>query len=330
MNIVKSLAFTSLLCISSLSYAQNTLINAFYYDFSDEFINTLSHEIDSKAKDGGYNIKNYNATASLSLQSEQIDSAFANNNKNFLLNLVDPVYATNVVDSIKDDTTKLLFINRMPKKEVLTSYKNAYFIGAKAKSSGIIQASIVHDYYEKNPTLDKNHDGILNIVFLKGEINHEDTVCRTKAFLEGLDSFNIKYKVIFEDYANWSFNQGYEAFNRAVDKNGLDNIELIVANNDAMALGALAWLNENDYNTLLNDNFIAVVGIDAIKDAIDAINSGKMIGSVCNDAKTMAKIAIDLFSMPNIDLTKLSKDYNVTIDGKVIEVPYKKVVKQDK
>ena len=330
MNIVKSLAFTSLLCISSLSNAQNNYINAFYYDISDEFINTLSHEVNTQAKDKGYSIKDYNATSSLSLQSEQIDSAFANSNKNFLINLVDPSYATNVIDSVKDDTTKLLFINRMPKKDVLSSYKNAYFIGAKAQSSGAIQADIVHDYIKEHGSLDKNYDGVLNIVLLKGEINHEDTKCRSKAFLEGLDSFNIKYKVIFEDYANWTFNLGYEAFNRAVDKNGLDNIELVVANNDAMALGALAWLNENDYNNLNNGKFIAVVGIDAIKDAIDAINSGKMIGSVCNDAKTMAKIAIDLFSMPNIDLTKLSKDYNITIDGKVIEVPYKKVVKQDK
>ena len=75
----------------------------------------------------------------------------------------------------------------------------------------------------------------------------------------------------------------------------LDAIELIIANSDAMALGAVRSLNEIGYN-LGNPGSprIPVIGVDATPQAMEAIAMGKMAGTVKQDSDLMGKIIVTL------------------------------------
>jgi len=70
-----------------------------------------------------------------------------------------------------------------------------------------------------------------------------------------------------------------------------DKLKLIIANNDAMALGAVKALNESGYNLEGDDPamFIPLVGVDAVPRAIAAIQKGMMSGTVVQDGDAMGR-----------------------------------------
>jgi methyl-galactoside transport system substrate-binding protein len=74
-------------------------------------------------------------------------------------------------------------------------------------------------------------------------------------------------------------------------------IELVIANNDDMALGAVSALQGAGYNKQ-GGKVIPVFGVDATEAAKSAIAEGSMIGTIKQDAEGMAdailKIAVNL------------------------------------
>ena len=64
-------------------------------------------------------------------------------------------------------------------------------------------------------------------------------------------------------------------------------VELIIANNDEMALGAVAGLQGAGYNDGKGKT-IHVFGVDATDAAKEAIGNGSMIGTIKQDAEGMA------------------------------------------
>ena len=64
-------------------------------------------------------------------------------------------------------------------------------------------------------------------------------------------------------------------------------VELVIANNDEMALGALAALEEHGYNKP-GARYIPIFGIDATEAAKAKIESGAMTGTVKQDGRAMA------------------------------------------
>ena len=64
-------------------------------------------------------------------------------------------------------------------------------------------------------------------------------------------------------------------------------VELVIANNDDMALGAISGLQSAGYNNGTGKT-IPVFGVDATEAAKDAITKGQMIGTIKQDADGMA------------------------------------------
>lgn len=71
-----------------------------------------------------------------------------------------------------------------------------------------------------------------------------------------------------------------------------DAVDVILSNNDGMALGILASTNFKKAG-------IPIFGVDALADAIQAIKDGTMAGTIKNDSYTQAKVVLQLFK--NID-----------------------------
>ena len=64
-------------------------------------------------------------------------------------------------------------------------------------------------------------------------------------------------------------------------------VELVIANNDEMAIGAITALQNAGYNKE-GATVIPVFGVDATDAAKDAISAGSMIGTIKQDADGMA------------------------------------------
>jgi methyl-galactoside transport system substrate-binding protein len=70
--------------------------------------------------------------------------------------------------------------------------------------------------------------------------------------------------------------------------NGNNMIELVIANNDSMAEGAISALNAAGFNNGGTGPKIPVFGVDATEAAKSLIAGGRMTGTVMQDAAGMA------------------------------------------
>jgi methyl-galactoside transport system substrate-binding protein len=117
-----------------------------------------------------------------------------------------------------------------------------------------------------------------------------------------------------------------------LEKNG-EAMELLISNNDAMALGAIERMSEKGFfqDTNLNgiidrstEPWFPVVGIDGLSLASESIKNGYLYGSVKNDSQNMALIIIELTKWL---LEKRPLDdfpYEIT-NGKYVWVNYQKM-----
>lgn len=73
-----------------------------------------------------------------------------------------------------------------------------------------------------------------------------------------------------------------------------NKIEVVIANNDKMAIGAIQALQQYGYNKGGNTKTIPVVGVDAIPEAQELIKQGIMTGSILQDAQAMAEVTYNI------------------------------------
>lgn len=301
----------------------------FYYDLSVSFISTLKEKIDAEAKEAGLTLTEYNAAGDAMTQRSQLQAAVtADENAPLIVNLVDPRKAAEVVKMAKKTNRRVIFFNRQPETKMFDNYKYAWYVGADPVLAGDYQADLIVDYIHAHRDVDRNHDGIISVVMLKGEKEHQETAYRSNAVLRVLDQNNISYEVSYETYSDWSFRQGYDYMNINLSQNGLDKTELVIANNDTLALGAVRALNEHGYNDGSNGKYIPVFGIDAIPQALKAISDGTLTGTVINDAESMAETIVKLAISDEYQSKRLSKEIGYFINqNHTINIPYAEITR---
>lgn len=329
---VKAALKISVVCsqilLAAASYAaESKSADVFYYNLTDSFIANLDKIMTQKAQEEGITLKKYNAADDAFFQSETIDIALADKkNQPLLINLVDSSYADELLSSLPEDSTRqIIFFNRNISEHALNSYDNAWFVGTSPKESGRYQADILVSYLKAHPEYDKNKNGVLDLVMLKGEETHLDAILRTQEVLKVLNEEGIKYKVVFSANANWQFQKGFDFMDQAIGSLTFNNIEAVVCNNDAMAMGAITDLNQYGYNLGEADKYIPVLGIDAIPEARKAIKEGRMLGTVCNDAAKLSEVLVTMVKLGSKDSEEISEAIGLPVLDKRISVPYHQI-----
>ena len=151
---------------------------------------------------------------------------------------------------------------------------------------------------------DINGDGKISYVMLKGQEGNMEAIARTrfavedanevlkaaeKPELEFYDSAN-KNKYLVDQDGLWSSAAATNYMGTALAQYTEANknmIELVIANNDEMALGAVSALQAAGYNKS-GGKIIPVFGVDATDAAKAAVKSGSMTGTIKQDAAGMA------------------------------------------
>ena len=111
-----------------------------------------------------------------------------------------------------------------------------------------------------------------------------------KPELEFYDASN-KNKYLVDQNGQWSSAAATDYMGTILAQYSESNknmVELVIANNDDMALGAISSLQTAGYNKE-GAKAIPVFGVDATDAAKSAIKSGAMVGTIKQDADGMAK-----------------------------------------
>lgn len=290
------------------------------YSYNDNFLSFMRRNIESMLTGKASFIMN-DSENDQAKQYDQIDAAIQREVDALAINLVDPMSANMVIDKAKKAGIPVIFFNIEPRLEHIMSYDKVWYVGTRSKESGDIQGEMVLKAWQSNPKWDKNGDGKIQYLLLKGLAGHPDTEGRTERIKAILTENGVDLEELDEQTANWDILQAQNIANTWIKKYG-DNIEFIFSNNDSMALGALQSVQSLGYNQGDNNKFIPIVGVDAIPDMLNEIKKGTVVGSVLNDALNQAKAVVDLSLNVSTDKDPL-EGTDWTLDNvKAVRVPY--------
>ena len=155
-------------------------------------------------------------------------------------------------------------------------WEDLYYVGCDAEQSGVMQGEIAADYIKNHPEVDKNQDGEIQYVLLEGEAGHQDAISRTDFSVKTLIEKEVNLEKLSYQFADWNRGQAENRMNRLISQYK-DGIELVISNNDEMALGAVQAIKDAG---LTPGEDIQVVGIDGQKEAWELVKSGEMLGTV--------------------------------------------------
>lgn len=252
-------------------------------------------------------------------QNRQLDDMVAKGAKSLVINLVDVGQGKAMIDKYCG-RIHLVFFNRSPGDKNLASCPTAYFVDGDAVQAGVLQGLSVLEKWKKNPNWDKNKDGKIQFAMLQGIPNHAGAMARTKwaiGTMQNYPSLGIPVEQVFSDYANFNGEKAKELMNSWLLSPDFDKVEVILANNDTMALGASQVLKDNNLK-------LPIFGIDATNDAKKAITAGDMTATVFNDYANQARASLRLASNLSAGVEPLvGIDYKM--EHKVIRVPYQEL-----
>ena len=223
------------------------------------------------------------------------------------VNLVDRTAPSRIIRMAKQEDIPVLFFNREPVREDLMQWEKLYYIGCNAEQSGIMQGEIVADYIKNHPEVDKNQDGKIQYILLEGEAGHQDAISRTEYSVKTLMKNDVMLEKLSYQLADWNRGQAENRMNRLISQYG-KKIELVMSNNDEMALGAVEAYRKAGY---AREDWPVIFGIDGLEEALEAVKAGEMQGSILNDrvdqAKEMAKMAVELFEGEDFEQESLKE-----------------------
>lgn len=267
------------------------------YQQDDTFISTVAQQLDrlfqaeEQKRDLKMNLTLADGRGSQSAQNEQVDRFLSQGYDIICVNLVDRTAAAVIIDKAQAVGVPVIFFNREPVKEDLDRWEGAYYVGSKADRAGRLQGGIVLDAWRQDAAaLDRSGDGVLQYVMLEGEPGHQDTLLRTEYSIKTLTAAGVVTEKLANYNANWQRGLATTRMTAWLEQFG-DSVEVVFANNDDMALGAIdACLAAG----MTMEELPFVVGVDATPPALEAVAAGTLKGTVQNDAAGQAQSIVAL------------------------------------
>ena len=207
----------------------------------------------------------------------------------------------------RNEDIPVIFFNREPVREDLMQWEKLYYVGCDAEQSGIMQGEIAEEYIKSHPEVDKNKDGKIQYVLLEGEAGHQDAISRTEYSVKTLMKNDVSLEKLSYQFADWNRGQAENRMTRLISQYE-DGIELVISNNDEMALGAVEAYRKSEY---VPSEWPVIFGIDGLDSALEAVKSGEMQGTVYNDkeeqALEMARLSLEIFRGENVYRSQLKE-----------------------
>ncbi len=312
MKKILSFMLIILMFLSLTACGENTKggeISVFYYTYSDTYISSVRAAMDKYLKEAGFKFNNYDANGNQSAQTEQIDVAISKGSSMLVVNVVDTGSndaAQTIIEKARAADIPVVFFNRSVEESVVKSYDKCVFVGTDYEMAGHMQGQMIGQYLVQNfDAVDLNKDGKISYVMFKGQEGNMEAIARTQYGVEDCDKLLVeakKPKLSYYDPSNtnkylvdqdglWSSAAATNYMSTILAKYSEANknmVELVIANNDEMALGAVSALQGAGYNKA-GGKTIPVFGVDATDAARSAIDAKSMTGTIKQDADGMAK-----------------------------------------
>ena len=290
-------------------------IAIFWYTFGDTYLSSVRAAMNEALAAANLKYHDYDANGSQTTQTEQIQTAITKGAAVLVVNIVDASSddATQaIINMAKDAELPLVFFNRSVSEELVSAYDKAAYVGTDYTMAGHMEGKMIGEYVLANyDAVDLNGDGTISYVMFKGQEGNMEADARTQYGVEDADAVltaagkpalafydaNNASKYLVDQNGAWSAAQGQEYMQTILTQYSEANgnmVELVIANNDDMALGAIAALQAAGYNKNDGGVTIPVFGVDATAAAQEAIAAKSMTGTIKQDAVGMANAVVKI------------------------------------
>lgn len=282
----------------------------------DEFLSTLETGAKSAADELGVTLSSQDAQNDTGKLIQFIESARNAGDDAVLVNLVDAETAQQCIEAAGD--MKVVFVNRVPADTSLLEVGKSAAVVSDENTSGYYQGEFLANYFKEQGKTD------IKYLMLQGTLGLVHTEQRSASVLKGLADNGINATeaaaplVADYDRAN--------AMDMISPLLSTTEFDCIIANNDAMALGAVEAMQAQG----MDPTSIPIVGIDATVDGVQAIKDGTLAMTVFQDANGQGygavKAAANLIEgKPINDGT----DYETDETGNICWVPFEPVTPEN-
>jgi len=300
---------------ATAAQAADTRIGVTIYKYDDNFMSLMRKEINKEAKAlNDVELLMNDSQNAQSIQNDQVDVLLSKGVKALAINLVDPAAAPTIIGKAKPDNIPVVFFNKDPGAKAIGSYEHAYYVGTDPKESGLIQGDLIAKQWKANPALDLNKDGKIQYVLLKGEPGHPDAEARTKYVVEQLNAKGIQTEQLFIDTGMWDAAMAKDKVDAWLSSSKANEIEVIISNNDGMAMGALEAARAHGKQ-------LPIFGVDALPEVLQLIKKGEIAGTVLNDGVNQGKAVVNLAN--NLSHGKpATEGTKWELKDRVVRIPY--------
>lgn len=306
-------------CMTGCGRQDTYRVAVFAYKFDDSYIATVRSALEKYFKDHGdrMQVTFYNGENNQQTQSAQIDTAITGGADLLIINAVDFKSAGEALAAkAHQKGVPVIFFNREVSDAAVKTSDNICFVGTDPDAPGYMQGEQVAALLGTNEAFrkyDLNGDGKIQYAMFRAEVGNAEADGRTRYSVERANRLlaendaltaadkegSVLERVGADQPANWdsaTANNMMGSLFRV--QGGVPNIELVLCNNDDMALGVISALEAKGYNKQGSRDaggaYIPVFGVDALATAMDAIKNGKMQGTVKQDGDAMAKAIVQI------------------------------------
>lgn len=256
-NLLTTFVIASILSFSLSAFAKDLVIGAPMPSFADKW-QTYLH-------DGIRKFDEEHADVEIKLTDANEDPArMLNDVDNFIDAGVDALLIVPTdVATVKPIAKKakkagipLIIVNRLPDEKTMKNITS--YVGSKSIQAGILQA-------EEVVRLLDGKDG--RVAIMMGILGQEAQIQRT-AGNKQIFAKHDNIKIVTEQEGRWDRAKGMQLAEDWLQSD--KNINVIVSNNDEMAIGALLAANKAG----LKDEDLIIAGVDATPDALEFLGKG--------------------------------------------------------
>jgi methyl-galactoside transport system substrate-binding protein len=300
---------------SADSTAKDFVASIFYYDYDDVYIGSVRNALTADLASNRITYQEYDADHDQITQNTQIDKAIENGADILIVNIVNSGSAERsdvICQKAASANTPLVFFNRPIEEEgyegvILDYYDDVAFVGTDSAEAGHLQGKMIGEYLvEHYDEVDLNGDGRISYAMFKGEAANAEAIYRTaysvedaNAILQSAGHPDLAYfdptsvdKFQLDLTGSWTRESAMSYMTTNLVHHNEENgnmIELVIANSDSMAEGAIDALQTFGYNLgTPGSTTIPVFGVDASAAGRELIAKGIMTGTIAQDSQAMA------------------------------------------
>ena len=273
------------------------VIGASMLSLQSEFVVNVKDAMEARAKEKNIALIVNDAQRTADKQVQQIETFISQKVDAIILNPCEVEASSPAIEKAKAAGIPIINVNSE------TAAAPDGFVGSRDEEAGEIAMEQIA----------KLLNGKGNVVMIEGYMGQAAQIKRSSGAKTVLDKYP-GIKILAQQTADWDRAKGMSLMENWIQSYG-NKINAVFAHNDEMGMGALQALEQ----AKLKDK-VAVISIDAIADALQAVKDGRLDATVYQDAKGQGAGAVDMA----IQLIKKEP-----VEKKDIFIPFQLVTKEN-